>query len=176
MWDDLLIKCAKKNKRLIISTGMADINEINHAVEILKSNGCMNPEILHCCSAYPTPYNECNLTAIETIRNSTGCQVGWSDHTVEKSIINRAINRWNASIIELHVDLDDGKGSEYSEHCWLMSEAKELINESKKGILGDGNGIKKPSKSEISDRQWRADPSDGLRPLKKLRANFSPNE
>ena len=47
--------------------------------------------------------------AIETIRLATGCQVGWSDHTVEPAVINRAINRWESKVIEFHLDLD-GKG------------------------------------------------------------------
>ena len=163
----VLIKCSKSNKPIVLSTGMATIDEIKHAVRVIKSNGCKDLTLLHCVSAYPTPYNEANLSAIKTIRDQVDCDVGWSDHTVDPSVINRAIHKWGANVIEFHLDLD-GKGDEFkSGHCWLPNQIGELILSINKGFLSDGNGIKKPTKSEINDRDWRADPSDGLRPLKK---------
>ena len=172
LWDDLLIKCAKTGLKVIISTGMANIKEIKHAVNILKENGCQNPVILHCTSAYPTPYNDSNLAAIETIRKETGCELGWSDHTVEASVINRAINKWGATTIEFHLDID-GKGEEFKTgHCWLPDQISDVILNIQKGFISDGNGIKTPTPSEIPDRDWRADPSDGLRPLKIIRENW----
>ncbi len=173
IWDDLLIKCSKSNKPIVLSTGMATIDEIKHAVRVIKSNGCKDLTLLHCVSAYPTPYNEANLSAIKTIRDQVDCDVGWSDHTVDPSVINRAIHKWGANVIEFHLDLD-GKGDEFkSGHCWLPNQIGELILSINKGFLSDGNGIKKPTKSEINDRDWRADPSDGLRPLKKIRKSWS---
>lgn len=83
LWDDLLVACARTGKRVVISTGMATMPEILHAVNVLKLNGSSAPVLLHCTSAYPTPHEEANLAAIETIRHATGCEVGWSDHTVE---------------------------------------------------------------------------------------------
>jgi sialic acid synthase SpsE len=169
LWDDLLIACAKTMKPIIMSTGMATIDEIKHAVMILKANGCTSLSLLHCTSAYPTPHFDANLSAIETIRNLTNCDVGWSDHTVNSSVINRAINRWGATIIEFHLDLD-GKGDEYATgHCWLPNQIANVISDIKLGFESDGNGIKEPVASELPDRFWRADPSDGLRPLKFIR-------
>ena len=176
LWKDLLIKCAKTGKPVIISSGMATIPEIKNAVNILRSNGCEKPTVLHCTSAYPTPYSEANLKAIETIRSETGCNVGWSDHTVEPSVINRAINKWKASVIEFHIDLD-GFGKEYDTgHCWLPDQIKKVIDDIRKSAEIDGDGIKQPSTSEKSDRDWRADPSDGMRPLKSLRKNWIPSK
>ena len=106
LWDDLLIACANTSKPIVISTGMATIDEIQHAVEVLRNHGCKDLTLLHCTSAYPTPHNEANLSAIESIRSATGCNVGWSDHTVKPTVINRAINKWGANIIEFHLDLD----------------------------------------------------------------------
>jgi N-acetylneuraminate synthase len=172
LWDDLLIACAKTGKPVILSTGMALIEEIKHAVEVLRNNGCSSPSLLHCTSAYPTPHFEANLAAIETIRQATGCQVGWSDHTVERAVINRAINRWGAKVIEFHLDLD-GQGEEYSSgHCWLPQQISAVIREVKMSFEADGNGVKEPVPSELPDRAWRADPSDGLRPMKSIRASF----
>jgi N-acetylneuraminate synthase len=172
LWDDLLIECARTNKPIILSTGMATIDEIKHAVEVLKLNKCISLTLLHCTSSYPTPYIEANLSAIETIRKETGCEVGWSDHTVEPAVINRAINKWGANVIEFHLDLD-GKGEEFSTgHCWLPEQISEFIKQVKIGFNSDGNGIKEPVPSEFPDRVWRADPSDGLRPFKEVRKNW----
>lgn len=172
LWDDLLAACAKTGKPVILSTGMALIEEIQHAVDILRQNGCAAPTLLHCTSAYPTPYFEANLAAIETIRQATGCEVGWSDHTVEPVVIHRAIDRWGAKVVEFHLDLD-GKGEEFSAgHCWLPDQIGAVIRNVEKGLAADGNGVKEPVPSELPDRLWRADPTDGLRPLKELRAQW----
>ena len=172
LWDDLLAACAKSGKPVIISTGMANLSEIKHAAKVLRNNNC-EPIMLHCTSAYPTPYNEANLTAIETIRNSIGCEVGWSDHTVNPGVIHRAIHKWNANFVEFHLDLD-GKGDEFeSGQCWLPEQIGSLINQVRNAENADGDGVKEPVPSEIPDLNWRADPSDGLRPFKSIRN--SPN-
>jgi sialic acid synthase SpsE len=172
LWDDLLAACAKTGKPIILSTGMALMDEIQHAVKVLRNNGCASPTLLHCTSAYPTPYAEANLAAIETIRQATGCEVGWSDHTVEPAVIHRAIHHWGAKVIEFHLDLD-GKGEEFGAgHCWLPEQIGAVVNDVNKGFIADGNGVKEPVPSELPDRLWRADPSDGLRPLKELREEW----
>ena len=172
LWDDLLIACALTKKPVVISTGMANLIEIKHAVEVLRKNGC-EPKVLHCTSAYPTPSNEANLSAIDTIRQSTKCAVGWSDHTVSPTVIHRAVHKWDAKIIEFHLDLD-GKGEEFnSGHCWLPNDIEELIKQIRDSDKIDGDGIKEPTPSELTDREWRTDPSDGLRPFKIIRKSFT---
>ena len=162
LWDELLAACAQTGKPMIVSTGMATIDEIQHAVDVIRNNGCKKLTLLHCTSSYPTPYKEANLSAIQTIRDFTGCEVGWSDHTVEPSVIHRAIHKWEAETIEFHLDLD-GQGAEFSAgHCWLPDQIQALITEVNKGFIADGHGLKEPVLSEQPDRQWRADPSDGL--------------
>ena len=171
LWNDLLVACAATKKPVIISTGMADLDEIKHAVEVLRKNGC-EPKVLHCTSAYPTPFNQANLSAIDTIRKTTKCEMGWSDHTVNAGVIHRAIHKWDAKIIEFHLDLD-GKGEEFdSGHCWLPNEIEEVIKQIREAEETDGDGVKEPVPSELSDRQWRRDPSDGLRPFKSIRKTF----
>ena len=172
LWDDLLIACALTKKPVIISTGMANLDEIKHAVKVLQKNGC-EPKVLHCTSAYPTPFNEANLSAIDTIRKATKCEVGWSDHTVSPGVIHRAIHKWDAKIIEFHLDLE-GLGEEFnSGHCWLPHDIEEVIKQIRDAEQIDGDGIKEPVPSELSDRQWRTDPSDGLRPFKSIRKTFT---
>jgi sialic acid synthase SpsE len=172
LWDDLLIACAASGKPVIISTGMASLDEIKHAVKILRDNNC-EPTVLHCTSAYPTPYKEANLSAIETMREATGCEIGWSDHTVKPGVIQRAIHKWNAKVIEFHLDLD-GNGEEFdSGHCWLPEQISSVIKNVRLAEESDGNGVKGPTPSEMSDRLWRTDPSDGLRPFKSIRKSFT---
>ena len=172
IWDDLIVQCAKTGKDTVISTGMATMNEIRNAVEKFRENSNAELTLLHTISGYPTPANEANLMAIDTLRKSFECNVGLSDHSVSPGVIYRAIHRWRASMVEFHLDLDTA-GVEYeSGHCWLPSEIKPIIDDIKLGFRADGTGEKIPMPVEENERLWRADPSDGLRPLKILRASF----
>jgi sialic acid synthase SpsE len=171
LWDDLLKACAETGKPVVISTGMATMPEIEGAVATLKRAGCRDLTVLHCVSAYPAPAEEANLSAIAAIRDATGVSVGWSDHTRNPAVIERAVHHWDASMVEFHLDLD-GKGAEYaSGHCWLPDEIAPVIARIREGERADGSGFKGPVAAELSDREWRADPSDGLRPLRHIRAN-----
>lgn len=174
LWDGLLQAVAQTGKKVVLSTGMATLPEILHAVDVLRFAGCEEPTLLHCVSAYPTPPEEANLGAIETISETIGVPVGWSDHTVDPAVIARAVHKWGAETIEFHLDLDS-KGAEFgSGHCWLPDQIKTVIGDVRRAEMADGNGIKRPTPSELADRDWRADPSDGLRPLRHVRADFDP--
>jgi sialic acid synthase SpsE len=174
MWDDLLAACAETGKPVILSTGMATIPEIKHAAEVLRRHKARDVTLLHTVSAYPTPPEEANLAALKTISEATGFPCGWSDHTVSPGVILRAVSKWNAPMVEFHLDLDKA-GAEYAAgHCWLPEEMAPVIQMVRAGERGDGTGVKEPLPSELSDRDWRADPSDGLRPLKHIRRNWRP--
>lgn len=174
LWHDLHKAIARTGKPVIISTGMATMAEIKAAVAALRDNGASDITVLHCVSAYPAPPEQSNLSAIETIRRETGAKVGWSDHTRSAAVIERAVHHWGATVVEIHLDLD-GAGAEYaSGHCWLPDEIGECITRIRDGIRADGTGYKEPVPAELPDRDWRADPSDGLRPLKKLRGSWTP--
>jgi sialic acid synthase SpsE len=176
MWGDLLKACAATGKPVVTSTGMATMPEILSAVATLKAAGARAIEALHCVSAYPAPPEEANLSAIQTIREATGVRVGWSDHTRNPAVIERAVHRWGASSVEFHLDLD-GTGAEYATgHCWLPDEIAPVIARIREGESADGEGFKGPVAAELSDRDWRADPSDGLRPLRHLRGVWEPVE
>lgn len=172
LWNELLIKCAGTGKPVILSTGMAVMDEIRSAVNVLRANGCKNLILLHCVSGYPTPVSDVNLSAIETIHKEFGCPVGWSDHSVNPGVIHRAIHRWNAQTIEFHFDIDC-QGEEFKAgHCWLPDQMKQVIQNVIDALKADGRGTKTPAPSELKDREWRADPADGLRPLKNIRRKF----
>lgn len=169
LWEDLLIKCAKTKKPIIISTGMANMREVMNAIKILKKNGAKKIIILHCVSNYPAKLESLNLSAINTIRRKTNLSTGWSDHSNNPLVVYRAVEKWNASYIEMHLDID-GKGYEFNAgHCWLPNKARNLIWNIKNNKIIDGKGKKVPSKSELFERKFRADPFDGLRPIKKYR-------
>jgi N-acetylneuraminate synthase len=169
---DLLKACARTGKPIVLSTGMATMDEILAAAEILKQAGARDVTLLHCVSAYPTPADEANLSAIATIRDATGLPTGWSDHTRRPAVIERAVHRWGARVVEFHLDLD-GQGAEYAAgHCWLPQEIAPVIARIRESFAADGVGFKGPQPSELADRDWRADPDDGMRPLKHVRAAY----
>jgi N-acetylneuraminate synthase len=169
---DLLEACARTGKPVVLSTGMATLDEIVAASRCLREAGARDLILLHCVSAYPTPAKEANLSAIETIRSATGLPVGWSDHTRRPAVIERAVHRWGARAVEFHLDLD-GQGAEYAAgHCWLPEEIAPVIARIRESLLADGDGFKGPQPSELSDREWRADPQDGMRPLKSVRPSY----
>jgi len=174
LWQDLLRKTALTHKPIVLSTGMATLDEISDAVSVISNTGNTKLTLLHCISGYPTPPEEANLKSIQTLRSYFKYPVGWSDHTVQPAVIHRAIHHWGAELIEFHLDLE-GKGEEYKTgHCWLPSEIEAVIQSTNLALSADGDGEKIPSPSEKTDRDWRADPSDGLRPLKHIRKNYTP--
>ena len=169
---DLLKACAQTGKPVVLSTGMATMDEIVAATDYLKNAGARDVTLLHCVSAYPTPAREANLSAIATIRDATGLPTGWSDHTRRPAVIERAVHHWGARVVEFHLDLD-GKGAEYAAgHCWLPGEIAPVIARIRESLVADGTGFKGPQPSECSDREWRADPADGMRPLKHVRLSY----
>jgi sialic acid synthase SpsE len=169
---DLLKACARTGKPVVLSTGMATLEEIRAAARCLQDAGARDITLLHCVSAYPTPAAEANLSAIDTIRAATGLPTGWSDHTRRPAVIERAVHRWGARVVEFHLDLD-GQGAEYAAgHCWLPQEIAPVIARIRESLIADGAGYKGPQPSERSDREWRADPSDGMRPLKHVRLAY----
>ncbi|MCG2752476.1 MAG: N-acetylneuraminate synthase family protein [Desulfobacteraceae bacterium] len=181
LWRELFEECSQTGKPLMMSTGMATLDEIGKAVEWIGQTGCEDLTVFHCVSGYPTPVWECNLKAIQTLRGFVAPLVskegqvafGWSDHSVNPGVLYRAIHKWDAKVIEFHLDID-GKGEEFAAgHCWLPEMIAPVIQSVKQGLRADGNGVKEPVPSELADRQWRADPGDGLRPLIPMRATFN---
>ncbi len=183
LWHELISDCSSTGLPLIISTGMATIDEIDAAVAAAEGAGVTQLTLLHCVSGYPAPPEQCNLSAIQTLRDRYGCNVGWSDHSGEARVVERAVRRWGASDVELHVDLD-GIGNEAGEHNWTPQVLGSTIAACRGGWREDltpadgarpydGDGAKRPMPIEIPDIAWRADPSDGLRPLMDLRSRIA---
>lgn len=180
LWDDLLVACAKSGRPLVLSTGMATEAEVRHALETIEQAGGHDLTLLHCVSGYPAPIAEANLRAIDRLAtlgrpdSALRLRTGWSDHTVSRAVIHRAVHAHPTSMIEFHLDLD-GEGDEFQTgHCWLPDAIGEVIAEIRAGLEAEGDGAKAPSAIEAVERAWRADPADGLRPLRPLRQTWSP--
>lgn len=114
------------NKQLIVSTGMANLEEIHDALNVLTTAGTPLEKItvLHCTSQYPAPFPEVNLRVIPELSQKLGAKVGYSDHTlgIEVSIAAVALG---AKVIEKHFTLD--RGLEGPDHAASL-EPKELVS------------------------------------------------
>ena len=172
LWVDLLREVAKSGKPVVLSTGMATMEEVIESVSVLRTAGARDVRVLHCVSEYPATLKQSNLSAIKSLRENLDLATGWSDHTNDVALVRRAVLRWGASTVELHVDLDSN-GYEFDQgHCWLLPDASRLICEIGEGEAWDGNGTKAPTPEELDEREWRADPIDGLRPINAQRSRI----
>lgn len=145
---------AKKGKPVILSTGMADLNEIRDALDVLTETGLNLSQItvLHCNTEYPTPMEDVNLLAMHNIRDTFGVEVGYSDHTrgIEVPIAAVALG---AKVIEKHFTLDrtlpgpDHKASLEPDELKAMVQAIRNIE-----LAISGSGVKAISKSELPNK------------------------
>ena len=102
-----LEKIGKQKKKVILSTGMAVMEEIHNAVKILQDNGTTDISILHCTTEYPTPYEALNLKVIKTLKNEfPNLTIGYSDHSIG-SEVPIAAAALGAELIEKHFTLDN---------------------------------------------------------------------
>jgi pseudaminic acid synthase len=105
---------AQTGKPMIISTGMANYEEIYEAIEAAKDGGCKELAILHCVSSYPAPAEDYNLRTLADMRHKFGLVTGLSDHTIDNTTAITSI-ALGTSIIEKHVTLDrNGSGPDDS--------------------------------------------------------------
>ena len=116
---------AQTGKPMIISTGMADSEEIQEAIEAAKEGGCKELAILHCVSGYPSPAAEYNLRTLVDMRKKFGLVVGLSDHTIENTTAITSV-ALGSSIIEKHVTLDRNGGGPDDSFSLEAEELKQL--------------------------------------------------
>ena len=144
----------KLNKKVILSTGMADIGEIEDALDILINTGTKkeNITILHANTMYPTPMEDVNLKAMVTIGNTFDIAYGYRDHTLGIEVDIAAV-ALGACCVEKHFTLD--KMMEGPDHKASLEphELKSMIKAIRNIELALGSCVKKPSKSEIPNMQ-----------------------
>src|SRR6056300_1261137 len=160
---------ARKGKDIILSTGMAHLQELKDAVEVLEKEGVDRNQItvLHCNTEYPTPMEDVNLLAVNHIAQELGVKVGYSDHTLGIEVPIAAV-ALGACVIEKHFTLDrnlpgpDHAASLEPEELKAMVSAIRNIEEA----IG-GTGVKQPSKSEQKNMAVARKSLHAARNLKK---------
>lgn len=146
-----LVEIAKTGMPVILSTGMSELCEIDAAMKVLKGNGCTEITLLHCNTQYPTPYEDVNLLAMNTLRERYGVPVGYSDHTngIEVPVAAVALG---AKVIEKHFTLD--KTMEGPDHKASLEphELKAMIDSIRNIERALGSAEKKASASETPNK------------------------
>ena len=142
-----LVALAKTGKPVVMSTGMCEMNEIADAIKVLKDNGTKDIKLLHCNTEYPTPFEDVNLTAMKTMREAFGVEVGYSDHTkgIEVPIAAVALG---ATIIEKHFTLDRNMEGPDHKASLEPQELKQMVCSIRNIEKAIGTGDKTPSASE----------------------------
>jgi N,N'-diacetyllegionaminate synthase len=146
---------AKKKKQIIISTGMANLEEVRGAIKVLQDNGVQKNAItiLHCNTEYPTPMLDVNLRAMLFLKEEFDINIGYSDHTLGIEVPIAAVTL-GATVIEKHFTLD--KHMEGPDHKASLNplELRQMVESIRNIELAlSGNGIKEPSNSELKNIQ-----------------------
>lgn len=122
---------ASKKVPVVISTGLCELSDVDEAVKTLKINGCPEIILLHCVSIYPPKDEQVNLNNIDMLRNTFGCKVGYSDHTLGVIAPIMSISK-GVCIIEKHFTLDkemvgwDHKISANPEELKIICDASKV--------------------------------------------------
>ena len=150
---DYLLHISRKGKPIVLSTGMANLEDINAALDIFLKHGISisNITVLHCNTEYPTPFDDVNLLAMHSIRDTFDVKIGYSDHTIGIEVPIAAV-ALGASVIEKHFTLS--RKMEGPDHAASLEpdELKEMVKSIRnieKAI--SGTGIKNPSDSELKN-------------------------
>ena len=142
-----LIKIAKTGKPVIMSTGMAELKEVEEAVNVLKENGAGEITLLHCTTEYPAPFESVNLRAMNTLREKFGTEVGYSDHTVgfEAAVAATVLG---ASVIEKHFTLNHNMEGPDHKASLEPEEFEVMVNNIRMIEKALGDGVKQPAEAE----------------------------
>lgn len=148
-----LRKLGGLKKRLILSSGMADLGEIKDALDVLAESGTPLESItvLHCNTEYPTPFEDVNLRAMQTIGHTFGVAVGYSDHTTGNEVAVAAV-ALGARVLEKHFTLDRNLPGPDHKASLEPDELKAMVQAIRNIEKALGKGIKQPSSSELKNK------------------------
>ena len=140
-------------KTVILSTGMATLGEIEAAIEVLEQTGTRRAKVtvLHCTTEYPTPMNEVNLRAMQSIHAAFDVAVGYSDHTEGIEIAIAAV-AMGASVIEKHFTLDRTFPGPDHQASLEPAELKAMVTAIRNIEIALGDGIKRLTPSEAKNK------------------------
>lgn len=150
------LRCiARKNKPIILSTGMANLSEVEEAIHVIQSNqNCSNSciffplTILHCTTNYPCSYEEVNLKAILTLKEAFKLPVGYSDHTLGIEVPVAAVTL-GVKVIEKHFTLDRNLPGPDHKASLKPDELKAMVKAIRNIEKALGNGMKRPTQNEL---------------------------
>ncbi len=148
-----LRKIASKGRKVIMSTGMSEMNEIADALKVLEDGGLKRADItlLHCNTEYPTPFSDVNLMAMKTIGDTFGVSVGYSDHTrgIEVPIAAVAMG---AKVIEKHFTLDCNMEGPDHKASLEPDQLKAMVDAIRNVEMAIGNAEKHATASETPNK------------------------
>lgn len=151
----LIAYVARLKKPMIMSTGMASIEEIEEAVEVAFSNGCTDLTLLHCVSEYPAPVGNSNLaTMLDLKQRFPQCKIGLSDHTMG-TVVSVAAVALGATMIEKHVTMRRADGGVDSAFSLEPQELKQLCDDTRDAALAFGKVNYQRSDSEKKNTIFR---------------------
>ena len=150
----LIAYIASKRKPIIMSTGMANYEEIVSAVQTVRANGCDELVLLHCVSNYPASVHDANVRTVPALSHEFSCPVGLSDHTMGSAASVAAI-ALGACVIEKHFTLARSDGGPDSEFSLEPHEFKSLVTDCKLAHKALGAVQFAPLVSELGSRQFR---------------------
>ncbi len=164
----LLKEIGSYRKEVILSTGMADLGEIEDALDVLIESGTKkeNITVLHCNTEYPTPFEDVNLRAMLTIKEAFKVRVGYSDHTLGIEVPIAAV-ALGAEVIEKHFTLDKNLPGPDHKASLDPGELKTMIKAIRNIEKAIGDSIKKPSPSEKKNIPIVRKSIVAKRPIKK---------
>jgi N-acetylneuraminate synthase len=150
----LISRLAKTGKPLMISTGMASLEEISEAVDTARNNGCSELVLLHCISGYPTPVEEANLRTIPDLAERFEAVIGLSDHTIGTTAAVAAVVL-GAGLIEKHYTLDRSHGGLDAAFSMEPDELQRLCTEARNAWLSLGTAGYDIKPSEQANLKFR---------------------
>ena len=142
-----LLAIAKTKKPVVMSTGMCELDEIRAAVKSLTDNGTPDITLLQCNTEYPTPYEDVNLRAMQTLRDEFGLKAGYSDHTMGIEVPVAAVSL-GAVIIEKHFTLDRSMEGPDHKASLEPEELAAMVRSIRNVERALGDGVKTASSSE----------------------------
>jgi len=148
----LLKHIARKKRPIILSTGMATLDEVEEALEVIRKEGAREIVLLHCVSCYPAKIEDVNLKAMETLRTTFKLPVGLSDHTPGITAPIAAV-ALGACIIEKHFTLDKSLPGPDHRASLEPGELKQMVTAIREVEKAMGNGVKRPTEEEEENKK-----------------------
>lgn len=136
-----------KKRPVILSTGMSTLADVEVSLKALRDGGATDIKLLHCTTNYPCPFDSVNLKAMDTLHNTFGLEVGYSDHTVGIEVPVSAVAR-GAIIIEKHFTLDCNMEGPDHLASTEPEEFKKMVDSIRNIEKALGTGIKQPTEAE----------------------------